>query len=82
MSTKSVTTHLRVKGIQVCSNEEPFNFHKVIKDFFYCTTGPISTKLSTKRPWLKGIQVCSNEEPLNSYEVYNGVLLLLINIMM
>ena len=25
------------------------------------TTGPISTKHSTKHPWVKGIQVCSNE---------------------
>ena len=34
-----------------------------MKRIFLRTTGPISTKLSTKHPWLKGIQVCSNEGP-------------------
>ena len=32
-----------------------------IKNFFFRTIGPISTKLGTKHPWVKGIKVCSNE---------------------
>ena len=34
-----------------------------LKIFFSRSTGPISTKLSTKHPWVKGIQVCSIEGP-------------------
>ena len=30
---------------------------------FSRTTGPISTKLSTRHPWVKEIQVCSKEGP-------------------
>mgnify|MGYP003685767591 CR=1 FL=1 len=61
-----------MKGIQVCSNEGPHPFPRGyiyvivkihwrnLKIFFSRTTGPISTKLSTKHPWMMGIQVCSN----------------------
>lgn len=35
-------------------------FHVFI---FSRTTGPISTKISTKHPWVKGSQVCSDEGP-------------------
>ena len=42
------------------------------KIFFSRTTGPISTKFSTKHPLVKGIQVCSNEEPFNSHKVNNA----------
>ena len=34
ISTKLGTKHPWVKGIQVCSNEEPFNSHKVNNGFF------------------------------------------------
>ena len=34
ISTKFGTNHLWVKGIQVCSNEEPFKSHKVNYGFF------------------------------------------------
>ena len=34
MSTKPATMHLWVKGIQVCSNEEPFKCHKGDNEFF------------------------------------------------
>ena len=63
-----------MKGIQVCSNEEPLPFPKGdnneilgidwrnLKIFFSLTTEQILTKLGTKHPWAKGIQVvCSNE---------------------
>ena len=34
ISTNLGTKHPWVKGIQVCSNEEPFNSHKVNNGFF------------------------------------------------
>ena len=35
ISTKFGTKHPWVNGIQVCSNEEPFNSHKVDNGFFF-----------------------------------------------
>ena len=64
-----------MKRIQVCSNEGPRPFARGdnneivkihwwnLKIFFSRTTGPISTKLSTKHPCVKGIQFFSNEGP-------------------
>ena len=34
ISTKLGTMHYLVKGTQVCSNKEPFNFHKVDNEIF------------------------------------------------
>ena len=67
------TKHTWVKGIQVCSNEEPrpcprrdnYEIAKIywwnLKIFFSKTTRPISTKLSIKHPWVKGIQISLNK---------------------
>ena len=75
ISTKLGTKHPCVKGIQVCSNEEPRPFPRGdncevakidwqnLKIFFSRTTWPFSTKLVTMHPWVKGIQVCLNEGP-------------------
>ena len=35
VSTKLGTIHLWLKGIQVCTNEELFNSHRWIMDFFF-----------------------------------------------
>ena len=44
-------------------NKEIAQIHlQTLKIFFLRTTGPISTKLSTKHPWVMGTHVCSNEE--------------------
>ena len=32
-----------------------------LKIFFFRSTGPIQTRLSTNHPWVEGIQVSSNE---------------------
>ena len=78
------TNYPWVKGIQVCSNEgtplflrrDNFKIVEIhwrnFKIFFSRTTGPISTKFSTKHPLVKGIQICSNEEPFNSHKVNNA----------
>ena len=72
--TKLGTKHawVRVKRIQVCSNEVPFHFPRVdnckilkllwllLKIFFSRTARPISTKLGTIHPGVKGIKVWSN----------------------
>ena len=50
-----------VRSLSVCMYVRMKNF--LMFDFFSKTTGPISTKLSTKHPWVKGIPVCSNEVP-------------------
>ena len=66
ISTKLGTEHSWVKGIQVCLNSgsHPFprgddneiaKIHCQTLQIFLRTTGPISTKLSTKHPWVKGI---------------------------
>ena len=73
MSTKHGTKHPWVKGIHVCSNEEPalifprgedIEIAKIhwrnlrnLKISFSRTTGPISTKLCTKHPWLKETKI-------------------------
>ena len=57
-----------------CSNDGPCPFPRgdnkeIAKIYwqtlkiFWRTTGPISTKLSTKHSWAIGIQFCSNERP-------------------
>ena len=43
------------------NNYEIVKIHWRNFKIFSRTTGPISTKLSTKHPWMKGIQVSSNE---------------------
>jgi hypothetical protein len=60
-------------GIQVCSNEGQHPslrgdnrkrvkmFKKYFRIFFFRTTGPISTRLSTHHPLKEGIQISSNE---------------------
>ena len=60
ISTKLGTSHPFEKGIQVCSNEWPHPFRKgdnsktikiilkTLKNFFFRTTGAISTKLGTQ----------------------------------
>ena len=74
-STKLVTMHPWVKGIQVCLNKGPCSFSRadnykmvkihrqISKIFFSRSTEPFSTKLGTKHPWVKVIQVYSNEGP-------------------
>ena len=64
-----------MKGILVCSNEEPRPFpsgdNYEITEIYWQnlkilssrTTGPISTKLGTKHPLVKGIRICWNEGP-------------------
>ena len=73
ISTKLKAKYPWVKGIQVCSNEEPHPFHgnEIAKIhwqnwriFLSRTTGPISTKLGTKHPWVKGIHDFTNKKTL------------------
>ena len=69
------TMHHWLKGIQVCSNEGPSPFPRGenyeitkihcqnLKIFFWRTTGPISTKLSTKHPWVKDSNLFKRKAP-------------------